>query len=265
MWWTPAPSVEDLTEYEPAPLTTLTLRPSSRNVTFAIRRPLTVAFTVRPTQPEGPSSCDRPKTTFLPSTAPAGCTGGCAAAGAGVHVRVGVRPALDDHGVDRRRRAPVDDRAELIGGDRHLDAHAVARLRARARRVELDLVAVAEIHAVRVALVVDGLDRRGARGGGDGDERAGGEERHQRAGAASKRVHIPDDAASAELIPPSPRDVRKSLPQEREIDVDPPRRHVHGADRVAHHRHEQVAAPGASDLQRLARGERDHAPHLPHT
>src|SRR5215204_251216 len=83
MWWTPAPSVEDLTEYEPAPLTTLTLRPSSRNVTFAIRRPLTVAFTVRPTQPEGPSSCDRPKTTFLPSTAPAGCTGGCAAAGAG--------------------------------------------------------------------------------------------------------------------------------------------------------------------------------------
>src|ERR671918_660954 len=65
---TPADSFDDRTENEPAPLTVLTRLPSSEKTTLAILRPRTVAFTLRPTQPEGPRSRERPETTSCPST-----------------------------------------------------------------------------------------------------------------------------------------------------------------------------------------------------
>src|SRR5215207_5830898 len=84
----PAESVEERTENEPAPLTVLTFLPSRENVTAAIRWPRTVAFTLRPTQPEGPLRRDRPETTSSASTPPAtglgsavGVTGGWTAGG----------------------------------------------------------------------------------------------------------------------------------------------------------------------------------------
>ena len=52
--------------------------PSSENATFAIARPRTDALTVRPTQPEGPRSRDRPERT---STARTALVGGASAAG----------------------------------------------------------------------------------------------------------------------------------------------------------------------------------------
>src|SRR5215217_7112 len=43
---------------------------------------------------------------------------------------------------------------------------------------------------------------------------------------------------------------------EAQVDVDPPPLQVHGADRVAHERDQPIA-----DLERLARGQRDHPLH----
>src|SRR5215212_3985188 len=83
MRWRPADSVDVRTENAPAPRVVLTRRPSSRNVTVAMRRPLTVALTTRPAQPEGPRSCDRPERTASASTSPAGgvTAGGVTAGG----------------------------------------------------------------------------------------------------------------------------------------------------------------------------------------
>src|SRR3954467_12995820 len=49
--------------------------------------------------------------------------------------------------------------------------------------------------------------------------------------------------------------------QEVQVDVDPPRLDVDRADAVAHHRHEQLGAVDAVDLQHLDGGQRAHPAH----
>src|SRR3954452_6733189 len=49
--------------------------------------------------------------------------------------------------------------------------------------------------------------------------------------------------------------------EEPEIDVDPARLEVHGADAVAHERHEQLAPVDAVDFQHLDRRQRAHLAH----
>src|SRR2546423_6988633 len=52
---------------------------------------------------------------------------------------------------------------------------------------------------------------------------------------------------------------RRLLGDEVEVDLDAPLRDAHAADRIFDHRHEQLAAIGAGDLERLAGGVLDHA------
>src|SRR3954454_23478808 len=51
--------------------------------------------------------------------------------------------------------------------------------------------------------------------------------------------------------------------EEAQVDVDPARLDVHRADAVAHHRHEELRAVGAVDLQHLDGRQRAHPPHEP--
>ena len=161
---------------------------------------------------------------------------GVAGRAAGVRVHVRVRPALDDHRVDRRAGRPADELPERSGAERQVDAHAVGALGAGGRGVELEPVRIPERGARGVALVVGRIDRRGARGG-----------RHEQSAPVATRPEI-RIGVMGESRPGGPRryaiarkwtNQRRGRRGRRRCGAPPTST---DADRVAHHRDEQLAA-----------------------